>query len=65
MGYACIRKAKVNAKNDLMCCGDVKHLIGEIVEVIKTTKSGLIQIKHQNELYSLPLKNLDEIKEKN
>ena len=39
-----MKKAKVNTKNDLMCCGDVKHLIGEIVEIIKTTKSGLIQV---------------------
>jgi hypothetical protein len=65
MESTCKRKAKVNSKNDLMFCGDVKHLIGKIVEVIKTTKSGLIQVKYQNELHSLPLKNLDEIGEKN
>jgi len=54
-------KAIVNGKGDLAFDGQLRKIIGEEVTIIKTCKSGLIQVEKDGAYYSLPKRNLDTI----
>jgi hypothetical protein len=54
-------KATVNGKGDLAMIREQRAIIGETVNIIKTCKSGLIQIEFQGRFYTLPKRNLDFI----
>lgn len=53
------KTAIVNGFRDLGFDPDMRKIIGEEVILIKQCKSGLVQIKHGKNLYSVPPINLD------
>lgn len=53
---------KLNGNSDLMMVGELRPYIGQEVEFVKVTKSGLIQIRcADGELVSVPKRNLDPL----
>ena len=52
----------VNDNGDLMMMGNVKHLIGKQVKVIRLTKGGMARVLHDSGEFSLPPRNLDATK---
>lgn len=54
--------AKINSTGDLMMDRDLGAHIGEVVEVVRVQKSGLIEVKTSAGLKAYPKRNLTPLK---
>lgn len=55
------KTVKVNGSGDLAMDYDMRKIITREVKLVKQTKSGLIQVEHEGQFYSVPLRNIDKI----